>query len=123
MAMHTLAAHVRPAKIKRTYTPANDTNPCWTADRRAALLLASCAAVPPAAVEHRGRYGNSVDRWLAYVGYRAEALEAIRMEIGDRLMMHYQEHGDAAYEPFRLWCEQPDTTAAIFAAINASVEG
>jgi len=43
----------------------------WTAGPRAVKLLASCTALPPAYCEHRQRYGNAVDRWDAYAGYRA----------------------------------------------------
>lgn len=102
--------------------PANDNLRPWTADPRAVRLLASCVALPPVYAEHRSRYGNAVDRWNAHVGYRVEALEAIRMEIGDRLMQTYHQHGDAAYEPFRLWCEQPNASDAIAAALASSTE-
>ena len=102
--------------------PADDHLRPWIADPRAARLLASCVALPPVYAEHRSRYGNSVDRWNAHTGYRVEALEAIRMEIGDRLMLAYHQHGDAAYAPFRQWAEQPNASGAITAALSASVE-
>jgi hypothetical protein len=101
---------------------ANDNAGCWTADPRAAKLLASCVALPPVYAEQRSRYGNSVDRWNAHVGYRVEAIEAIRMEIGDRLMQAYHQHGEDAYAPFRQWCEQPNATDAISAAIASNAE-
>lgn len=95
---------------------------CWTADPRAVKLLASCAALPPVLLEHRARYGNAVDRWTAFAGYRLEALEAIRMELGDRLMQAYHQHGPGAYEPFRQWCEQPNASDAVSAILASSAE-
>jgi len=86
---------------------------CWTQDRRAAKLLASCAALPPAYAECRTRYGNSTDRWNEYVGYRVEALAAIRLKVGDELLRAYHEQGAAAYEPFGRWCEQPTASDAV----------
>lgn len=118
MATNPLAADVRPAKITRTYNPANDNKACWTTDPRAALLLASMRTSPPVGQFHRQRFGFSTDEWFAYVGYRAEALEMIRTEIGSRLLAFYEEHGEAVYEPFRQWCEQPDVTKAIDAALG-----
>ena len=105
-------------------TPANDTSApaIWTADPRAVRLLASCVALQPKGTFHRSRYGNAADEWFAYDGYRAEALEAIRMEHGDRLLQAYHQHGDAAYPAFRQWAEQPNATGAITAALSASVE-
>jgi len=100
----------------------NDNPRPWTGDPRAAKLLASCVAQPPIYAEHRSRYGNSVDRWNAHTGYRVEALEAIRMEIGDRLLQAYHQHGEAAYAPFRQWCEQPNATDAITAALASNAE-
>ena len=98
----------------------DDTLTCWTADPRAVKLLASCAALPPVNLEHRARYGNSVDKWTAFAGYRVEALETIRMEVGERLMQAYHQHGDGAYEPFRQWCEQPNASDAVGAVISAA---
>jgi hypothetical protein len=86
---------------------------CWTQDCRAARLLASCAALPPAYAECRTRYGNSADRWNEYVGYRVEALAAIRLEVGDELLRAYHEQGAAAYEPFGRWCAQPTASDAV----------
>lgn len=94
----------------------------WTADPRAVKLLASCAALPPAYCEHRQRYGNAVDRWDAYAGYRVEALEAIRMEVGDVLMQAYHRQGAEAWEPMQRWCEQPNASDAIAAVRAASTE-
>ncbi len=137
MAMNTLPAAVRAAnpvacmiaKIEAAFDgsdpttcAANDTASSWTADRRAARLLASCAALPPIYAEHRARYGNTVDRWNAHTGYRVEALEAIRMEIGERLMLAYHQHGPDAYEPFRQWCEQPNASDAVAAVLASSTE-
>lgn len=121
--MMTLAAAVRPAKIAHVPNPDNDTASCWTNDPRAKLLLESCAARPPVCTEHRQTYGFSVDRWWAYSGYRAEALTAIRDEIGGRMLAFYEEHGETGYEPMRQWCRQPDVTQAIDAAIVARAEG
>lgn len=99
-----------------------ETITCWTADPRAMKLLTSCAALPPVCREHRSRYGNSVDKWTAYVGYRVEALEAIRLEIGDQLMQAYYRQGPDAYEPFQRWCEQPNASDAVAAALASSTE-
>lgn len=95
---------------------------CWTADPRAMKLLASCAALPPVILEHRSRYGNAVDKWTAFAGYRVEALEAIRLEIGDKLLLAYHWHGEDAYEPFRQWCEQPSASDAVAAVLASSTE-
>jgi len=95
---------------------------CWTADPRAVKLLASCAALPPVMLEHRSRFGNSVDKWTAFAGYRVEALEAIRMEAGDRLLQAYHQQGPDAYEPFRDWCEQPNASDAVAAVLASSTE-
>ena len=95
---------------------------CWTADPRAAKLLASCAALPPVILEQRSRYGNAVDRWTAYAGYRVEALEAIRVEVGGRLLEAYHQHGKEAYAPFRQWCEQPNASDAVAAVLASSTE-
>ncbi|MEG8041317.1 hypothetical protein QP164_00220 [Sphingomonas sp. LR59] len=97
-------------------------SPCWTADPRAAKLLASCAALPPVILEHRSRFGNAVDRWTAFAGYRVEALEAIRMEVGERLLQAYHQQGPDAYEPFRDWCEQPNASDAVAAVLASSTE-
>ncbi|MEG3083702.1 hypothetical protein U1707_08610 [Sphingomonas sp. PB2P12] len=94
----------------------------WTADPRAMKLLASCAALPPVMLEQRSRYGNAVDRWTAFAGYRVEALEAIRMEIGERLLQAYHQQGPDAYEPFRDWCEQPNASDAVAAILTSSTE-
>jgi hypothetical protein len=85
-------------------------------------LLASCAALPPVLLEQRARYGNAVDRWTAFAGYRVQALEVIRMEAGERLMQAYHQHGESAYEPFRQWCEQPNASDAVAAVLASSTE-
>jgi len=100
----------------------NDTIPSWTADPRAVKLLASCAALPPVILEQRSRFGNAVDRWTAYAGYRVEALEAIRMEVGERLLQAYHQQGPGAYDPFRDWCEQPTASDAVAAVLASSTE-
>ncbi len=132
MAMNTLPVHVRPSKPVRilpiTSSGMSDgktfgeTVTCWTADPRAMKLLASCAALPPVCREHRSRFGNAVDRWTAFAGYRVEALEAIRMEAGDRLLQAYHQQGPDAYEPFRDWCEQPSASDAVAAVLASSTE-
>ncbi len=99
-----------------------ETITCWTDDPRAMKLLASCAALPPVCRENRSRFGNSVDKWTAYVGYRVEALEAIRLEIGDRLMQAYYRQGPDAYGPFQRWCEQPNASDAVAAVLASSTE-
>ena len=96
--------------------------PSWTAEPRAMKLLASCAALPPVLLEQRSRYGNAVERWTAFAGYRVEALEAIRMEIGERLLRAYHQQGPDAYEPFRDWCEQPSASDAVAAVLASSTE-
>lgn len=55
-------------------------------------------------------------------GYRVEALEAIRMEVGDRLLQAYHQQGPDAYEPFRDWCEQPNASDAVTAVLASSTE-
>jgi hypothetical protein len=91
---------------------------CWTQDRRAAKLLASCASLPPVYAECRSRYGNSTDRWNEFVGYRVEALAAIRLEVGDALLQAYHQHGQEEYEPFRRWCEQPSASDAVASVLS-----
>lgn len=99
--------------------PANDTAADWTADPRARRLLASIATNPPALVEHQARYGRSCDRWLAYTGYRAEALEAIRTQHGERIHTAYMlDGGDATLAAFDAWCRQPTATQAIDAVVE-----
>jgi hypothetical protein len=99
-----------------------DTAASWTTDARAVKLLASCAALPPVRREQHQRFGNAVDQSNAYAGYRIEALEAIRLEIGDKLMLAYHWHGEDAYEPFRQWCEQPNASDAVAAVLASSTE-
>lgn len=100
----------------------NDPTRCWTTDPRAGKLLASCAVLPPVLLEQRSRYGNAVDKWTAFAGYRVEALEAIRMEVGERLLQAYHQQGPDAYEPFRDWCEQPNASDAVAAILTSSTE-
>lgn len=95
---------------------------CWTNDPRAVKLLVSCAELPPVCREYRSRFGNSVDRWAAFAGYRVEALEAIRMEVGERLLQAYHQQGPDAYEPFRDWCEQPNANDAVAAILTSNTE-
>lgn len=127
MATHALsiaapAAATPHLALTALAVPGIDTASCWTADPRAMKLLASCAALPPVLLEQRSRYGNAVDRWTAFAGYRVEALEAIRMEIGERLLRAYHQQGPDAYEPFRDWCEQPNASGAVAAILASSAE-
>ena len=100
----------------------NDDAPSWTTDARAVKLLASCTALPPLHRERRQRCGNMGDQAGGYVGYRVEALEAIRLEIGDKLLLAYHWHGEDAYEPFRQWCDQPTASDAVAAVLSSSTE-
>jgi hypothetical protein len=126
--MATLPLDVRPANPVHTAAapaalpiPANDTLPSWTQDRRARVLLASMAANPPVLVEREYRYVRTSDRWCEYVGYRAEALEAVRLEHGERVHTAYMlDGGDETYAAFEAYCRQPTTTQAIDAVL---VEG
>lgn len=128
MATNTVPTPVRQANpvqmeaIISAEMAGGGTVPCWTADPRAAKLLASCVALPPVMLEHRSRFGNAVDKWAAFAGYRVEALEAIRMEVGDRLLQDHMQQGDAAYEPFRQWCDQPTASDAVAALFASSTE-
>jgi hypothetical protein len=101
---------------------ANDNHPLsWTDDPRAKILLASCVANPPAGEWKRQTFGWATDRWFAYVGYRAEALDAIRMEIGTKLLAAFDADPDNAEGPFAAWCNQPTATGAIDNAIDAAL--
>lgn len=122
MATHAHSIGTSAAATPHLALVALTASSCWTADPRAVKLLASCAALPPVILEHRSRFGNAVDRWTAFAGYRVEALEAIRMEIGDRLLRAHMQHGDAAYEPFRQWCDQPTASDAVAAVLTSSTE-
>jgi hypothetical protein len=116
------AAATTHLAIVASATTAGNSSACWTADPRAVKLLGSCAALPPVILEHRSRFGNAVDKWTAFTGYRVEALEAIRMEVGDRLLQAYHQQGPDAYEPFRDWCEQPNASDAVAAVLASSTE-
>jgi hypothetical protein len=102
--------------------PANGPTTCWTSDPRAVKLLASCAVLPPVLLEQRSHYGNSLGKWTAFAGYRVEALEAIRMEVGERLLQTYHQQGPNAYEPFRDWCYQPNASNAVAAILASNTE-
>lgn len=105
-----------PAAPLALPTPTNDNHQCWTQDRRAKLLLASCAERSPAGQWHNERTGWGGGQWFAYVGYRAEALQAIRDEHGARVHAAYMTYGDEAYPAFDAWCRPPSVTDAIEAA-------
>lgn len=101
-------------------TPANDnTSTGWIDDPRARMLLASCVANPPRGEWKRTVYAITTDEWFAYVGYRAEALDAIRMAHGARVLAAYHATGEHAYPAYNAWCREPDVTAAINAALDA----
>jgi hypothetical protein len=119
---HSIGVPVATTPHRALGSPVTPALGYWTADPRAMKLLASCAALPPAYCEHRQRYGNAVDRWGAYSGYRVEALEAIRMEVGDALMQAYHRQGAKAWEPMQRWCEQPNASDAIAAVRDSSTE-
>ncbi|MBI0477498.1 hypothetical protein D9601_19365 [Sphingomonas sp. MA1305] len=101
--------------------PINDNLASWTADPRAKLLLASCAAHPPHGEWKRERFGFSGREWFEYVGYRAEALDAIRNEHGQRALDLYHAEGDPAYAVFALHCQSSSVTDAIDAAAEAAL--
>ena len=122
MAAHALSIGTPAAATPHLALAALTASPCWTADSRAMKLLASCAALPPVIIEHRSRYGNAVDWWTAFAGYRVEALEAIRLEVGDRLLQAYHQQGADAYKPFRDWCEQPNASDAVAAVLASNTE-
>ena len=122
MATHALSIGAPAATTPAAALIAPPPSTCWTADPRAAKLLASCAALPPVLLEQRSRFGNAVDKWTAFAGYRVEALEAIRMEVGERLLQAYHAQGPDAYEPFRDWCEQPNASDAVAAVLTSSTE-
>ena len=94
----------------------------WTQDRRARLLLASCVENPPVGAWTTTRYIQSADHTFAYVGYRAEALAAIREEHGRQALLAYERDGESAYPAFAAWCRAPSVTDAIDAALNASLD-
>jgi hypothetical protein len=125
MALDTVTAGVRPAnpvhalqaRIAAAFS--NDNDGCWTDDPRAQRLLASCAERSPVGQWHNERTGWGGGQWFAYVGYRAEALQAIRDEHGARVHAAYMAQGDEAYPAFDAWCRSPSVTDAIEAAVPA----
>ncbi|HEX8382873.1 MAG TPA: hypothetical protein VF592_05795 [Sphingomonas sp.] len=100
-----------------TSDAANDNGGCWTTDPRTVRLLGSCAANPPKGEWIKERFGWSGAEWFAYTGYRAEALEAIRSEYGERAHRAYMAHGEPAYDQFNAWCRSPSVRDAIDAAL------
>lgn len=136
--MNALMADVRPAKIEYSSFGQTETtvrtapalalvhsisaNRLWTDDPRAKRLLASCVAMPPKGEWKRTRFIISDSDWFEYVGYRAEALGAIRDEYGSRALAAYHRFGDEAYEPFAAWCLAPSVTEAIDAVGAAAKE-
>lgn len=96
--------------------PANDTEPCWTADPAAAALLVRCAKNPPAGNFHRSRFGRIRREHWRYRGYRVNALERIRDEHARRTLEQCHATGD--YAPFRALCDQPSVVDAIDAAVS-----
>jgi hypothetical protein len=127
-AFNSISAPSRAIQIPNIHTtaatPANDNTPSrWIDDSRAKMLLASCVTNPPHGEWKRDQYARSNDQWFAYTGYRAEALDAIRMAHGQRVLLAYHAIGDAAYPAFKAWCGEPDVTTAIDAALNTVREG
>ena len=101
--------------------PTNDNLPCWTADPRAKRLLASCAASMPQGEWKRAYHAYGYGKAFRYVGYRAEALDAIRTAFGQQVLDAYHSHGDAAYPLFSAWCRSISVTDAIDAAAETAL--
>ncbi|MCW6529734.1 hypothetical protein NED98_05700 [Sphingomonas sp. MMSM20] len=120
-AAHSLAVPTRATPALVLIHSINTNRP-WTDDPRAKRLLASCVALPPKGEWRRTRYIISDDDWFEFVGYRAEALGAIRDEYGRQTLAAYHRFGDEAYEPFEAWCLAPNVTEAINAARAAAKE-
>lgn len=99
----------------------NDNLPCWTADPRAKLLLASCAASMPHGEWKRAYHAYGYGEGFRYIGYRAEALDAIRAAFGQQVLDAYHAHGEAAYPLFNAWCRSISVTDAIDAATEAAL--
>lgn len=119
-ALHSIGAPDAATRL----APVNDNTSiaCWTQDPRAKMLLASCVANPPAGEWKRTRYVLTTDTWFEFVGYRAEALNALRDDYGHRALMAYHARGEDAYPTFAAWCRAPKVTDAIDAALNASLD-
>lgn len=103
-----------PAPLFAMPTPTNDNLRSWTEDRRAKLLLASCAASMPYGEWHRAYHAYGYGEGFRYIGYRAEALTAIRDEHGQRALDLY--HADTAGERSDgLWtaCTNAENAAAM----------
>ena len=113
-------AHTPAAPIALP-APTNDNFPCWSADPRAARLLASCAADMPKGEWRKERFGWGGGQWFEYVGYRVEALDQIRMQHGQRVLDAYHAEGAEAYPAFNAWCHAPNVTDAIDAAAQAAL--
>lgn len=122
--MATLLADVRPANpahvpavIAAAAPATNDNLTDWTCDPRARMLLASCATTPPTGAFRTLANAYEPVEVFTYTGYRAEALAAIRDEVGAHLLSAYQELGDAAYPAFNAWCRSPSVMDAIDAVL------
>lgn len=100
---------------------ANDNLHSWTEDRRAKLLLASCAASMPHGEWHRAYHAYGYGEGFRYIGYRVDALTAIRDEHGQRALDLYHAEGDPAYAVFALHCQSASVTDAIDAACEAAL--
>ena len=100
---------------------ANDNVSCWTDETRAKLLLASCAKDMPKGEWKKERFGWGGGQWFEYVGYRAAALEQIRMQHGQRVLDAYHAEGAEAYPAFNAWCHAPNVTDAIDAAAQSAL--
>ena len=101
--------------------PTNDNLRSWTDDRRAKLLLASCAELMPHGEWHRAYHSYGYGEGFRYIGYRVDALTAIRDEHGQRALDLYHTEGDPAYAVFALHCQSASVTDAIDAAAEAAL--
>lgn len=110
-----------PAAPVALPVPTNDNLASWTADPRAKLLLASCAASMPHGEWNRAYHAYGYGEGFRYIGYRVEALEAIRNEHGQRALDLYHAEGDPAYAVFALHCRSSSVTDAIDAAAEAAL--
>ncbi len=113
-----LAPAVQTADYITVSRPANDTTPCWTADRRARAILASMVTQPPAGQWDRTRYGYDREEFWSFVGFRVECLEAIRSAYEHAALLHMDHTGEG--EAFHAFRRSVTVTAAIDAIIAAN---
>ncbi|WP_230629348.1 hypothetical protein [Sphingomonas sp. Leaf37] len=110
-----------PAPLFVLPTPTNDNLRSWTDDRRAKLLLASCASSMPLGEWNRAYHAYGYGEGFRYIGYRVDALTAIRDEHGQRALDLYHAEGDPAYAVFAMHCQSASVTDAIDAAAEAAL--